>query len=79
MTVSVTQSIHRALQQHPQRIATVSNGRRQTYAEFVGRVQRLAGGLRDLGVRKGDRVVMVIASNECSADLNSAVDSALNS
>ena len=27
----------------------------------------------------GDRVVMVIASNECSADLNSAVDSALNS
>ena len=28
---------------------------------------------------KGDRVVMVIASNECSADLTSAVDSALNS
>ena len=28
---------------------------------------------------KGDRVVMVIASNECTADLNSAVDSALNS
>ncbi|MFQ6989003.1 MAG: DUF4358 domain-containing protein [Faecalibacterium prausnitzii] len=28
---------------------------------------------------KGDRVVMVIASNACSADLNSAVDSALNS
>ena len=28
---------------------------------------------------KGDRVVMVIASNECSADLSSAVDSALNS
>ena len=28
---------------------------------------------------KGDRVVMVIASNACTADLNSAVDSALNS
>ena len=28
---------------------------------------------------KGDRVVMVIASNECTADLTSAVDSALNS
>ena len=28
---------------------------------------------------KGDRVVMVIASNECSADLSRAVDSALNS
>ncbi len=28
---------------------------------------------------KGNRVVMVIASNECTADLDSAVDSALNS
>jgi long-chain acyl-CoA synthetase len=56
MTVSITQSIHRALQQHPQRIATIAYGRRRTYAEFVGRVQRLAGGLRALGVRKGDRV-----------------------
>lgn len=56
MTISITQSIHRALQQNPQRVATISHGRRQTYSEFVGRVQRLAGGLRDLGVRKGDRV-----------------------
>lgn len=56
MTVSITQSIHRAMQQSPQRIATIAYGRRQTYAEFVGRVQRLAGGLRGLGVRKGDRV-----------------------
>lgn len=64
MTVSVTQSIHRALQQHPQRIATVSNGRRQTYAEFVGRVQRLAGGLRELGVRKGDRVGILALNSD---------------
>lgn len=56
MTVNITQSIHRALQQNPHRIATVAYGRRQTYAQFVERVQRLAGGLRDLGVRKGDRV-----------------------
>ena len=28
---------------------------------------------------KDNRVVMVIASNECTADLDSAVDSALNS
>ncbi|MDZ4355645.1 MAG: long-chain fatty acid--CoA ligase [Variovorax sp.] len=56
MTVSITQSIHRALQQNPQRIATIACGRRQTYAEFVGRVQNLAGGLRSLGVKKGDRV-----------------------
>ncbi|MFT3804483.1 MAG: long-chain fatty acid--CoA ligase [Burkholderiaceae bacterium] len=56
MTAGITQSIHRALQQNPQRIATIANGRRQTYAEFVDRVRRLAGGLRGLGVGKGDRV-----------------------
>lgn len=56
MTINVTQTIHRALQQHPQRIATVAHGRRHTYAQFVDRVQRLAGGLRGLGVKKGDRV-----------------------
>lgn len=56
MTINFTQTIHRAVQQNPKRIATVACGRRQTYAQFVDRVQRLAGGLRGLGVKKGDRV-----------------------
>lgn len=56
MTINVTQTIHRALQQHPKRIATVAYGRRHTYTQFVDRVQRLAGGLRGLGVKKGDRI-----------------------
>ncbi|OJU91390.1 MAG: fatty-acid--CoA ligase, partial [Burkholderiales bacterium 66-5] len=56
MTVGITQSLHRALQQSPQRIATIAQGRRQTYAEFADRVRRLAGAMRSLGVEKGDRV-----------------------
>ena len=47
------------------------------YAEFAqaqSNVENAVIGSNDSGL-----VVMVIASNECSADLNSAVDSALNS
>lgn len=46
------------------------------YAEFAQAQSNVENAIIS---SKGDRVVMVIASNECSADLNSAVDSALNS
>ena len=45
------------------------------YAEFAQAQSNVENAIIS---SKGDRVVMVIASNECSADLNSAVDSALN-
>ena len=44
------------------------------YAEFAQAQSNVENAIIS---SKGDRVVMVIASNECSADLNSAVDSAL--
>ena len=47
-----------------------------TYAEFAQAQNNVENAIIS---SKGDRVVMVIASNECTADLNSAVDSALNS
>ncbi|MDP9900971.1 long-chain acyl-CoA synthetase [Variovorax ginsengisoli] len=56
MTVSLTQCLHRAVQQNPERIATVFGERRQSYRQLHARVARLAGTLRALGVRKGDRV-----------------------
>jgi len=56
MTVSLTQCLHRALQQNPERIATVFGTRRHTYRELHARVARLAGAMRALGVAKGDRV-----------------------
>ena len=46
------------------------------YAEFAQAQSNVENAIISA---KGDRVVMVIASNECTADLNSAVDSALNS
>mgnify|MGYP000296617287 FL=1 len=46
------------------------------YAEFAQAQSNVENAIIS---SKGDRVVMVIASNECSADLNSAVVSALNS
>ena len=46
------------------------------YAEFAQAQSNVENAIIS---SKGDRVVMVIASNECTAALNSAVDSALNS
>lgn len=46
------------------------------YAEFAQAQSNVENAIIS---SKGDRVVMVIASNACSADLNSAGDSALNS
>ena len=46
------------------------------YAEFAQAQSNVENAIIS---SKGDRVVMVIASNECTADLNSDVDSALNS
>jgi hypothetical protein len=46
------------------------------YAEFAQAQNNVENAIIS---SKDDRVVMVIASNECTADLNSAVDSALNS
>ena len=46
------------------------------YAEFAQAQSNVENAIIS---SKGDRVVMVLASNACSADLNSAVDSALNS
>ena len=46
------------------------------YAEFAQAQSNVENAIIS---SKDDRVVMVIASNACTADLNSAVDSALNS
>ncbi len=47
----------------PQREILVCQGERLTYAEFVARVRRLAGLLRDdCGVRQGDRVALLLVN-----------------
>ncbi|MEQ8230856.1 MAG: long-chain fatty acid--CoA ligase [Gammaproteobacteria bacterium] len=55
----VTQPLQRNLQQIPHELATIDGERRRTWAEFVDRVARLAGGLRGLGLEVGDRVAVI--------------------
>ena len=47
-------------QVNPAGIAVCMNGRRISYRELQDHVDRLAGGLADLGVDRGDRVALVL-------------------
>lgn len=60
----LTQPLHRALQQYPERIATVFQGRRHSYREFCDRAARLASALIGLGMSPGDRVGMLAPNSD---------------
>ena len=60
----LTQGLHRAVQQHPDAVATICGDRSRTFAEVAVRVSRLAGALRELGVRDGDRVAMLALNSD---------------
>ncbi|EHR62331.1 long-chain-fatty-acid--CoA ligase [Saccharomonospora cyanea] len=60
----LTQPLHRALQQFPDRIATIHGDRARDFTTHVQRVARLAGGLRSLGVESGDRVAMYALNSD---------------
>lgn len=60
----LTQGLHRGLQQTPDAVMTVCGGREQTFRTVAERVARLAGGLRTLGVRSGDRVAMLSMNSD---------------
>jgi acyl-CoA synthetase (AMP-forming)/AMP-acid ligase II len=60
----LTQGLHRAVQQQPDEIMTVFGERRRTFREVADRVARLAGALRQLGVRDGDRVAMLALNSD---------------
>src|SRR5882724_12203947 len=52
-----------AEQQYPRRTAVVCNQESFTYAQFADRASRLAGALRQAGIRPGDRVAFL--SSNC--------------
>ena len=60
----LTQSLHRALQQHPERPAVRAGTLVRSYREFVDRVARLAGALQRLGMQSGDRVAMLALNSD---------------
>ena len=60
----LTQGLHRAIQQKPNAIATIHNGRRHSFAQLGDRVARLAGALQHIGMKSGDRVAMLSLNSD---------------
>jgi acyl-CoA synthetase (AMP-forming)/AMP-acid ligase II len=69
----LTQSLHRALQQHPDRIAVRCEGRQRSFHEFADRVARLASALQGLGMQTGDRVAMLSLNSDRYLEYQMAV------
>jgi acyl-CoA synthetase (AMP-forming)/AMP-acid ligase II len=69
----LTQALHRAVQQHPDRVAVRFGSRQRTYHEFADRVARLAGALQDLGMQTGDRVAMLALNSDRYLEYQTAV------
>ncbi len=55
----ITQPLHRAVQQHPDKVALRCGRRSVTFRALADRVARLAGALQRLGMAPGDRVAML--------------------
>jgi len=64
ITMYLTQGLHRALQQKPDSVATIFQGRRRTFAELASRVAKLAGALQGLGLKAGERVGMLALNSD---------------
>ena len=62
--MTVAEWIRRAARRHPQALACVDGRRRFTYGEFNERVNRQVNGLMAMGLKKGDRVAVLL--NNCA-------------
>ena len=62
--MNLTQGLHRAVQQHPDGIATICDGRTRTHAESVDRIARLAAGLTYCGVEDGERAAILSLNSD---------------
>ncbi len=60
----LTQSLHRNLQQNPNRPMTIFGDRVRTVAESADRIARLASALTTLGVTRGDRVGILALNSD---------------
>jgi acyl-CoA synthetase (AMP-forming)/AMP-acid ligase II len=62
--MQITSIIRRAAQINPKGIATIYEGRQQTWSQMLDRVARLAGGLQQLGMKSGDRVALLSLNSD---------------
>lgn len=62
--MKLTQSLKRALQTHPDGIATLNGERQLTWSQFYERVTRAAAGLRQLGLNTSDRVAILSLNSD---------------
>jgi len=58
--LTVSEALTRSARRHPDRTALNYMGRRITYKELDGLVNRFARALTDLGVREGDKVALIL-------------------
>lgn len=71
--MQLTQTLHKAAQGDPDRVATIYQGRRRTVGETIDRVARIAGALEALGVGDGDRVGILALNSDRYYELLYAV------
>ena len=69
----ITQSLHRSVQQYPDRIAVRFGKRTRTFRELAQRVARLAGAFETLGLQPGDRVAMLALNSDRYLEYQMAV------
>jgi long-chain acyl-CoA synthetase len=60
----LTQGLRRAAQIRPRGQSTVFRGRRRVWSETADRVARIAGGLEQAGVQRGDRVAILALNSD---------------
>jgi acyl-CoA synthetase (AMP-forming)/AMP-acid ligase II len=62
--MQITLALHGAVQQYPDRTATVFGDRVRTYGQSCQRIARLAGALRGMGVGEGDRIGILALNSD---------------
>ncbi|KRB82359.1 hypothetical protein ASE00_09825 [Sphingomonas sp. Root710] len=71
--LTITDSLLSSVRKYPDKTAIVFEKRRYTYREFNARVNRAANALLSLGLRKGDRIAILLGNCSEMAELLMAV------
>lgn len=71
--MNTTLGLRKFLESNPDAIATIFGDRQRTWADIGARVQRLAGALQDLGVKRDDRVAVMAQNSDKYLEIYLAV------